>query len=53
MKMGLKVGSRMRDKPGVRLLRVDQPRLGKCVPSQVIAEVMLDLQSCTTSLARE
>ena len=52
-RMGLQLGSRKRDKPGVRLLRVDPPRLGERVPSQVIAEVVMDLHSCATSLARE
>jgi intron-binding protein aquarius len=52
-RMGLELGSKKRNKPGVRLMRVDPPRLGESVPSQVIAEVVLDLHSCATSLAKE
>jgi intron-binding protein aquarius len=52
-RMGLELGSAKRDKHGMRLVRVDPPHLGERVPSQVIAEVVLDLHSCTTSLARE
>ena len=52
-RMGMELGSKKRDKPGLRLIRVDPPRLGERVPSQVIAEIVLDLHSCATSLARE
>jgi intron-binding protein aquarius len=52
-RMGLELGSIKRDKPGVRLLRVDPPRLGEAVPSQVIAEIVLDLHSCATALTKE
>jgi len=42
----MELGSKKRDKPGLRLIRVDPPRLGERVPSQVIAEIVLDLHSC-------
>ena len=45
-RMGMELGSKKRDKPGLRLIRVDPPRLGERVPSQVIAEIVLDLHSC-------
>jgi len=52
-RMGLELGSKKKEKPGLRLIRVDPPRLGERVPSQVIAEIVLDLHSCATSLAKE
>ena len=52
-RMGLMLGSKKKDKPGLRLIRVDPPRIGERVPSQVIAEIVLDLHHCATSLAKE
>ena len=52
-RMGLELGSRKREKPGLRLIRVDPPRLGEDAPSAVVAEVVLDLHHCAMSLARE
>ena len=52
-RMGLELGSKKHDKPGMRLLRVDPPKLGENIPSSVIAEVVLDLHHCATSLAKE
>ncbi|KAL7537298.1 hypothetical protein ACHAXR_007716 [Thalassiosira sp. AJA248-18] len=52
-RMGLELGSKKFDKPGVRLIRVDPPKLGESVPSSVLAEVVLDLHHCATSLAKE
>ncbi len=52
-RMGLELGSKKRDKPGLRLLRVDPPHLGERVPSQVIAELVLDLHHCASSLVKE
>ncbi|KAL9180433.1 hypothetical protein ACHAXT_008403 [Thalassiosira profunda] len=52
-RMGLELGSKKREKPGLRLIRVDPPRLGERVPSAVVAEIVLDLHHCATSLAKE
>ena len=52
-RMGLELGSKKHDKPGLRLIRVDPPKLGESVPSSVIAEIVLDLHHCATSLQKE
>jgi len=52
-RMGLELGSKKHDKPGLRLIRVDPPRLGERVPSRVIAELVLDMHHCASSLAKE
>jgi len=52
-RMGLELGTNKLDKQGLRLIRVDPPRLGESVPASVIAELVLDLRHCATSLAAE
>ena len=52
-RMALQPGSKKKEKPALRLVRVDPPRLGEHVPSRVVAELCLDLHSCATSLAQE
>lgn len=52
-RMGLELGTNKLDKQGLRLIRVDPPRLGESVPANVIAELVLDLRHCAASLAAE
>jgi intron-binding protein aquarius len=47
-RMGLELQS-----PGLRIVRVDPPKLGESVPSNVVAELVLDLRHCATSLIAE
>eukprot|EP00984_Skeletonema_dohrnii_P005466 scaffold1924_cov121-Skeletonema_dohrnii-CCMP3373.AAC.1 len=52
-RMGLQLKSNKEDKQGFRIIRVDPPRLGQRFPSNVVAELVLDLYHCATSLASE
>jgi intron-binding protein aquarius len=52
-RMGLQLKSNKEDKQGFRIIRVDPPRLGERFPSSVIAELVLDLYHCATSLVNE
>ncbi|KAL7499241.1 hypothetical protein ACHAWT_010161 [Skeletonema menzelii] len=52
-RMGLQLKSNKEDKQGFRIIRVDPPRLGQRFPSNVIAELVLDLYHCATSLVSE
>ena len=52
-RMGLELGSNEVDRQGLRLIRVDPPRLGERVPANVIAELVLDLRHCAASLVTE
>lgn len=52
-RMGLQLKSNQEDKQGFRIIRVDPPRLGERVPSNVIGELVLDLYHCATSLISE
>ncbi|KAL3790208.1 hypothetical protein HJC23_005580 [Cyclotella cryptica] len=52
-RMGLELKSNKEEKQGLRLIRVDPPKLGERVPANVIAEVVLDLYHCATSLIAE
>ncbi|KAL7520869.1 hypothetical protein ACHAWX_005564 [Stephanocyclus meneghinianus] len=52
-RMGLELKSNKEEKQGLRLIRVDPPKLGERVPANVIAEVVLDLYHCATSLIEE
>lgn len=52
-RMALELGSNKMEKQGLRLIRVDPPRLGERVPANVIAELVLDLRHCAQSLIKE
>ena len=52
-RMGLQLKSNKEEKQGFRIIRVDPPRLGQRFPSNVIAELVLDLYHCATSLVGE
>lgn len=52
-RMGLGIGSNKEEKQGLRIIRVDPPKLGERVPANVIAELVIDLYHCATSLIAE
>lgn len=52
-RMGLELKSNREEKQGLRIIRVDPPKLGERVPASVIAEVVIDLYHCATSLISE
>ncbi|KAL7442324.1 hypothetical protein ACHAXM_008325 [Skeletonema potamos] len=52
-RMGLQLKSNKEGKQGFRIIRVDPPRLGERFPASVIAELVLDLYHCATSLVNE
>ena len=52
-RMGLELKRNREEKQGLRIIRVDPPKLGERVPANVIAEVAIDLYHCATSLIQE
>lgn len=52
-RMALSIGNNKEEKQGLRIIRVDPPKLGERVPANVIAELVIDLYHCATSLIAE